>query len=290
MKKHGSRIETRRNSMPPAGDDLVRAVVHDLECYGLSDTTADSDPAPDGFVARSLVKDSDVGGTDRSERMLFAVACDTRPNAVDSAAADDALRRLELAARRCLDGERSDHDERVLASAFEGIDPGIALAAAIVRWPHVALAARGDCAAFRVDQDRVERVSASGDSSRQSGTRSPDETETNVMELAVGDHIALCSPGIFRYVSDMRLHAHVASDLPTEEVCQCLLAAARGAGSDESATVVVAHFDPPKKRSKMPATELPDDSRRTLGIMPGPAEAPRIHRRDRAGHVAIVSC
>jgi protein phosphatase len=59
------------------------------------------------------------------------------------------------------------------------------------------------------------------------------------MPLQAGDQLLLCSDGLCSVVAPERIEAIVAENLPLEETCKKLIAAANEAGGPDNITVVM---------------------------------------------------
>jgi len=159
------------------------------------------------------------------------------------------------------------NDAVFLARQKTGTDMGSTLTAALIRDGRLFLAHVGDCRAFRWSAAGLEQLTADHSLVAgliASGRAQPDEiythphrsvitrcigdqpvveVDTQVLDLAVGDRLLLCSDGLWEMVRNTGIEEALMQEADPQAACELLVNRANVAGGEDNISVVVIQME-----------------------------------------------
>jgi protein phosphatase len=158
---------------------------------------------------------------------------------------------------------RQVHETALKVPDLEWLGLGATIALALVKWPHALLAHLGDSRIYlwrggrlepmtrdhsfveelvqlgKLTRADVDSRSFNGGPTRFAGMAEEAITETQVLTLAAGDRLLLCSDGLPAMLDDSHIETILNAHPTPEAACRALIDAANEAGGEDNVTVLV---------------------------------------------------
>lgn len=91
--------------------------------------------------------------------------------------------------------------------------------------------------------------------------------DASAMDLQMGDTLMFCTDGLTKHVSKKKIHEILSQNVPTDAMCEQLVALANDAGGTDNCTVVISRFaDRSEVEGELAEVEIPLNVSDSLGL------------------------